>query len=143
MIEIKLRENSRVKGAKRVTFYTDGPSDTDQSFKDDCDVNVIIDKFTKTGHLTHLAKHQGFYQDVSEYRDLAESMQVVTEAQAAFDALPAELRSRFSNSPVQMVNFLDDPRNDQEAIALGLKIQIKAEPTEQTQDIPKETTTTI
>ena len=38
---------------------------TDQQFKDDCDVNFIVDKFTKTGHLTHLAKFQGMYADVS------------------------------------------------------------------------------
>ena len=38
---------------------------TDQQFKDDCDVNFIVNKFTKTGHLTHLAKFQGMYAEVA------------------------------------------------------------------------------
>ena len=120
---IELRSN----GTKRVYTVNNEPSMTDQQFKDDCDVNFIVDKFTKTGHLTHLAKFQGMYADVSEIPDLAEAIQTVTIAQTAFDALPAELRSRFGNSPVNMVEFINDVNNKEEAIKLGLIPQSQKE----------------
>ena len=51
----------RKNGSIRVYTVNNEPSMTDQQFKDDCDVNFIVNKFTKTGHLTHLAKFQGMY----------------------------------------------------------------------------------
>jgi hypothetical protein len=35
-------------------------------------------------------------------------------------ALPADLRARFSNNPEELINFLDNPENKDEAIRLGL-----------------------
>lgn len=122
----------RKNGSIRVYTVNNEPSMTDQQFKDDCDVNFIVDKFTKTGNLTHLAKFQGMYADVSEIPDLAQAMQIVSTAQTAFDTLPAELRSRFGNSPVNMVEFLNDINNKDEAIKLGL---IPQPQNEQQQDI--------
>lgn len=116
MKKIELRPN----GTKRVYTVNNEPSMTDQQFKDDCDVNFIVDKFTKTGNLTHLAKFQGMYADVSEIPDLPQAMQIVSTAQTAFDTLPAELRSRFGNSPVNMVEFINNESNRDEAIKLGL-----------------------
>lgn len=112
---------TRPNGSKRVQTVNDEPSKTDQQFKDDCDVNFIIDKFTRTGQLTHVNKLQGQYADVSEMPDLPLAMETVTKAQQTFDDLPAELRRRFGNSPVEMFRFLQDPKNDEEAIRLGLK----------------------
>lgn len=122
----------RKNGSIRVYTVNNEPSMTDQQFKDDCDVNFIVNKFTKTGHLTHLAKFQGMYADVSAIPDLAEAMQIVSTAQTAFDTLPAELRSRFGNSPVNMVEFVNDVNNKDEAIKLGLIPQPQKE---QKQDI--------
>lgn len=112
---------TRPNGTKRVYTKNDQPSKTDQSFKMDCDVNFIVNKFTKTGQITHLAKNQGQYADVSEIPDLAGALATVTHAQLTFDSLPAELRVRFGNSPVEMVNFLKDPANLEESIKLGLR----------------------
>ena len=66
----------RKNGSIRVYTVNNEPSMTDQQFKDDCDVNFNVNKFTKTGHLTHLAKFQGMYADVSAIPDLAEAMQM-------------------------------------------------------------------
>lgn len=114
---IEKREN----GTTRVATLNEEPSKTQQQFKEDCDVNFIVKKFMRTGQLTHLAKQQGYYADMSEYPDLATAMQSLSEAQSAFDALPADLRRRFGNSPVEMVKFLQDPNNVEESIKLGLR----------------------
>lgn len=111
----------RANGTKRVATKNDEPSKTDQSFKDEVNVNNIISKFNKTGQISHLAKKQGIYADLSEIQDLLTSRIQVQKAQEAFDSLPAEIRRRFGNSPVELVNFLQDPANDQEAVKLGLK----------------------
>lgn len=113
----------RANGTTRVYTKNDEPSLTDQSWAKDCDVNNIIAKYIKTGQISHLAKHQGQYADVSAIPDLQSALDQVTKAQQAFDDLPSNLRKRFGNSPVEMVNFLSDPKNDQEAISLGLKVK--------------------
>lgn len=64
---------------------------------------------------------QGQFADVSEIPDLLEAIKTVTSAQQTFDELPAELRRKFGNSPVNMVEYLQDPSNDIEAVKLGLK----------------------
>lgn len=122
---------TRKNGSKRV--YTKFTEDeilhqkvkmADQSFKEECDVNVILSRYMKTGQLIHVNTRTGVYADVSEIPDLMGAMTQVQHAQQAFDDLPAEIRKRFNNSPVEMINFLQDPRNDEEAIKLGLKVRI-------------------
>lgn len=112
----------RKNGTLRVqTDTSNWKSMTDQQFADQVDINEIVKKFQKTGQISHLNKMQGMIADVSEIPDLLESMQTVTRAQQTFAQLPAALRDRFGNSPVQLINFLQDPANDQEAVAIGLK----------------------
>lgn len=123
MKKIELRSN----GTKRVYTVNDEPSMTDKSQQQSTDVNYIMDKYKKTGQITHLAKVQGNFADLSEITDLHSSMNLVTKAQETFNALPSYLRKRFGNSPIEMVNFLNNPQNDQEAIKLGLKIKIGEE----------------
>lgn len=112
----------RKNGTLRVQTDTTKWKDvTDQQFADQVDINEIVAKFQKTGQINHLNKMQGMIADVSEIPDLLESMQTVTKAQQTFAQLPAHLRDRFGNSPVQLINFLQNPENDQEAVSLGLK----------------------
>lgn len=111
----------RKNGTKRVVTVNTEHSLADQSQQEECDVNFIMDKYLKTGQVTHLTTLRGQFADVSEIPDLHTAMTQVTQAQQTFDQLPAELRERFGNSPIQMVKFLQDPRNDAEAIQLGLK----------------------
>lgn len=113
----------RSNGSRIVSTINNLPSRTDQQFKADCDVNHIVTKFKKTGQISHLAKMQGQYLDVSEIKDLDVALQQVKTAQSAFDSLPAEIRQRFRNDPREYVKFLADPKNDEEAITLGLKVK--------------------
>lgn len=119
MKKIQIRKN----GTRRVYTENNEPSKTDQQFKEDCDVNTIMDRFLKTGQVSHLAKNQGLYADVSSAPDFQEAMEITSKANQAFEALPARVRERFGNSPIAMLAFLDNPENDKEAIALGLKTQ--------------------
>lgn len=111
----------RSNGTRRVLYDFSGEkSMTDKSFAKDCDVNLIMARFLKGQQITHLAKNPGKYADVSEIPDLSTALNTVTKAQEAFNDLPAQVRKRFGNSPVAMVEFMSDPKNYAEAEKLGL-----------------------
>lgn len=118
MKQFEIRKN----GSLRVFTLNNEISKTDQTAKKECDVNHIVKKFNTTGMVTHLREGRGSYLDLSEVGDLSNSLNVVASAQQKFDQLPSELRKRFGNSPVQLVEFLSNPENDAEAVKLGLKV---------------------
>lgn len=106
---------------RRVATENTESSMTDQSFKKDCDVNTVIARFKKTGQITHLARTQGVYADLSETKDLLSSIMEVQRANDAFMTLPSQLRAKLNNSPADFIEWINDPKNDEEAIKYGLK----------------------
>lgn len=111
----------RKNGSRRIQHFNHDPSLTDQDSKDECDVNLIIERAMKGHAVTHLRTHTGTYMDLAEVPDFTQSMQIVANAQNAFNQLPSDLREKFHNSPQIMMEYLADKRNDEEAISLGLK----------------------
>lgn len=105
---------------KRVQTVIEGKTMTQQHQKEQCDVNSIIEKYRKTGHIAHTRKGEGRYGDFSKYHDFRANLELVSDAQTQFDALPAHLRKRFANDPANLVEFLLDPSNKEEAQKLGL-----------------------
>jgi phage internal scaffolding protein len=110
----------RSNGTLRVQTLNDEPSRTIQSEKDSCDINLIVSRFKTTGVMTNIAKGMPQYGDYSEVIDYQSALNVVNAAEDAFMALPATVRKRFANDPGQMLSFLDDPANRDEAVKLGL-----------------------
>lgn len=102
---------------KPITF--NAPSKTQQHFRDECDVNNIINRFMKTGMLPQIQADFDF-ADVSDHMSFEESANLVAHVKEAFMELPSELRKRFDNDPAQVISFLADPANLDEAVQLGL-----------------------
>jgi len=96
-----------------VSPETGGKTLTKQSFKDECDINKIMEKYRVTGAIAHLNKHEARYGFATAL-DFRESLEVVTEAQAQFDDLPSHIRFKFGNSPETFLAFVQDPDNAQE-----------------------------
>lgn len=96
------------------------PSLTQQQFKDECDINNIMKKYATTGQFTHVTGKQGMYGDFSSIKDYHTMVQTVLYAQEAFSTLPAEMRARFKNDPGMLLDFLQDSKNYDEALKLGL-----------------------
>lgn len=92
---------------------------TSQADARSCDINSIMDQFAKTGYLPQGAGAPVFgeWNDGNHFQS---QLNAVIEAQDAFMELPAQVRSRFSNDPAQLLNFLNDDSNRDEAIKLGL-----------------------
>jgi phage internal scaffolding protein len=105
---------------KRSQLYFEKPSRTKQAFKDECDINRIMQKYEKTRLLTHTQKTQGQYGDFSDVSDYQTSVNAVLGAEQAFLDLPSALRKRFNNDPSEFINFTLDEKNYSEAAKLGL-----------------------
>lgn len=90
-----------------------------QHMKDECDINTILKNFGVTGELPMTSKVPT-YGDFTGVNDYHSAMNVVAQANSAFAELPAELRARFDNDPAKFVEFFNDEKNREEAIALGL-----------------------
>ncbi len=110
---------------KQVQKYTDGR--TKQSFRDECDINAIMQRAARGGTISHLAKFEGMYADFSDY-DFGEHMQKLTRGREVFDDLPAELRQEFGQSPQAFFDYVNDPKNIEE---LAKKLPALAKPGQQ------------
>lgn len=111
---------TRPNGSKRVQTVGFGPTKTQQQFKDETDVNLIIKKYKKTGEFSHVSKKVGQYVDVSSVTDYLSMRQQVIDAENAFMELPSDIRKRFRNSPHELIVFLNNEQNYDEAVKLGL-----------------------
>lgn len=107
----------RVRSRGRVRTQFEGETRTKGSLKDDSDINLIMKRFERTGILPQVGG--GRFEDLQEV-DYQTAMNLTIEAGQAFASLPARMRERFGNDPAQLLRFLEDPRNREEAVALGI-----------------------
>nr|WAE43548.1 MAG: internal scaffolding protein [Microviridae sp.] len=98
----------------------DDPSLTDQSFVDEASIDQILAKYARTGILAERVDQPMFSDLVGVTSDYHTALNLVLEADEAFFALPAKIRSRFNNNPGELLSFLEDPKNLKEAFDLGL-----------------------
>ena len=86
---------------------------TNQSFKDECDINRVLDRAKHGASLSHLLQHGGSYGDFSTWdENTYEDMQInLARGASIFAELPAELRDEFDNNPGKFYKFVNDPEN--------------------------------
>lgn len=108
---------------------------TQQNFKDDADINIIIKRMGVgiTPPFNARIPMQGDFTEVTDFRG---ALHLTMEAQHAFDQLPAQIRSRFENDPAQFLDFFYDPANTEEAVRLGLAVPRPPEPPKEPQAAP-------
>lgn len=95
------------------------PSLAQQHYKDECDINTILERFSITGLLpdSPLSPRYGDFSGIGDYHT---ALNRVIAAQDEFEALPAQIRARFDNDPAQLIEFLQNENNRSEAEELGL-----------------------
>lgn len=101
-----------------ITF--EKPSLTQQHFKDECDINLIIKRFTKNDLDLMALMSDMHYGDYSTPVDFHEAMNIVIRAQDQFDSLPSSVRDKFDNDPAKMLYFVSKKENIEESVKLGL-----------------------
>ncbi|QGH72126.1 MAG: scaffold protein [Microviridae sp. ctjWc39] len=100
------------------------PSMTKQSFREECDINLIMKKFKKVMGADFLSRYSGYaggqFGDFSQVGDYRSAIDQVNEARASFEALPSIVRKRFGNDPALFLDFCLDPKNLDELVSMGL-----------------------
>jgi phage internal scaffolding protein len=104
---------------RQVTDLAANPSLTKSEYKDQCDINNVVQRALRTGVLpgTNL---EPLYADFSEISDYATASIKIAEATQAFEQLPSNIKEQFDNDVNKLLDFVDDPENEEEAKQLGL-----------------------
>lgn len=92
---------------------------TKQEFKDEVDINTIVERFNATGEKPPVMQFPD-EQEFAETFDFQTSMNVLVKANEAFMELPAKTRARFGNDPQQFMEFIHDKENAGELVKMGL-----------------------
>ena len=93
-----------------------GPSVTQQHFKDECDINVILRSYR--GKIP-ASTEPAFFMDCT-VNDLQSAYAIAEDIGARFDSLDSEVRARFNNNPLELLEFVHNADNETAAIELGL-----------------------
>lgn len=108
-----------------ITFPPDSDV-TDQSFKEECDINTIMARYQSTGEIPLLNDQQGQWLDVTGM-DFQRHMDFIIDAQNLFDQLPSSIRDRFGNDPAAFLDFTSNDDNAVEIAKMGLLTEDAAE----------------
>jgi len=94
-------------------------SRTQQHFKDETDINNILRQFNVTGQLPTkpMSPRYGDFTGIGDYHG---AMNQVIAAEGEFMTLPAQMRAKFNNDPQELIEFLNNPENKEEAMKMGL-----------------------
>lgn len=98
-------------------------SQTEQSHKDECDINNIVYRFQKGDVLDHRNEHRGEY-GFATAQTYNEAMNVVTKGMSMFEDLPSHIREKFKNDPAQFLEYVQNDKNAKEMVKLGLATSV-------------------
>ncbi|QCQ84987.1 internal scaffolding protein [Blackfly microvirus SF02] len=109
----------------RVSLKCEDKSLAIQSAKDECDINVILERFMKSGQPPPFALPEHF-GDYSQVHNQFEARSKIAEANAIFYKLDADTRTEFQNDPARWEETVLAAlaRGDAERLqAIGIDIQ--------------------
>lgn len=104
-------------------LFCEDASLTDQSGKEEADVNVLLGRFGLDGSVPAGPLKMPQSGDFSGATTFQQSMDLVVHAREQFQTLPARARARFHNDVGEFLEFMGDPDNAKEAIKLGLAVE--------------------
>lgn len=113
-------------GAPRPTVRSSLPSMTQQQFAKEADINVLIDRYKKTGsYYSPLSPRSAsprlpIFQDIAEFGDIQRQMDTIQAASEMFASLPSDVRHRFGNNVAAFVEWAQRPENAIQMARWGL-----------------------
>lgn len=103
----------------RTPMVPGGHSKTQQHFKEKVDIRNIVGQFRRTGQLP-LSSASPIYGDFSEIGNYQQCLDRINQVNQDFMSLPSPVRKRFRNNPQELISFVMNPENRDEAVRLGL-----------------------
>jgi len=113
----------RADGTVRVATVNTAKSKTQRQFKDQTDFAAIMKKYSPSQREAFLNSPlaNAVYSDLTSLpATYQEALDLAIAAKDSFMLLPLPVRKKFSHDPQQLMDFLDNPKNREEAIKLGL-----------------------
>lgn len=95
---------------------------THQSFKDACDINMIVKNHTDQGFWSHQNPRQPMYGDFTMAVELQEALGRVDAAHADFESLPADVREAAANDPVRFLEMTADEEGFADLVEAGMAV---------------------
>lgn len=92
---------------------------TQQQFQAECDIEKVVSRLA-AGQPVPQPKYVGSYGDFASVPDFWAANNLLIRAREQFMSLPAKVRDRFKQDPAEMLAFVADRKNFDEARALGL-----------------------
>lgn len=116
---------SRYNAGTREGWKSSVPSMTQQQFKDEADINYIVSMYDSSGVMPTFhgdgQPAQPVFGDFASLPDNAQEMyNRMIEAKDNFDKLPLDVRKRFNYDPAAFLEFVDNPENLDDLVAMGL-----------------------
>lgn len=93
-------------GTQQPPKYEDGR--TKQSFKQETDINYLLEKHARLGTLSHLEQYKGEYGDFATF-DFHQAQNQIAKASSMFEQLPAEVRNEFRGDPALFFEYVNHP----------------------------------
>ncbi len=84
---------------------------TKQSQKDECDINMLLERYNRDAAAGHLEKYGAQYGNYADY-DFENHVTKIAEMNTIFERLPAEVKKDFGQSTHKFFEFVTDPENE-------------------------------
>ncbi len=84
---------------------------TKQSQRDECDINMLLERYQRDASLGHLEKYGGQYGNYADY-DFENHVTKIAEMETIFEQLPAEVKRDFGQSTNKFFEFVTNPENE-------------------------------
>lgn len=94
----------------RTGLFCIEPSLARQEFKDECDINFIVETYGLTGQIP-VGMKAPEYQDFEGIIDFQTAVHAVMAAEESFMEMPANVRREFDNDPQRFLEFCADEGN--------------------------------
>lgn len=118
-MKLKMAYDNHEEESLMTSLECKDPTLAQQQFKEESDINTIVDRFGLTGEMPQVL-NMPQYGDFTGIFDYQTAMNLVVQGREEFMKLPAKMRARFHNDPNELLEFLNDDDNKDEAIKLGL-----------------------
>ena len=113
---------ARRQGA-RPQVHTGSTSRTQQSAREQVDLNRIFKRYGSTGMLDHVNAREPHYGDATQALDLAAAIDLVRRTQGDFERLPASVRKACDHNPVMMLQLLETQEGAQLLADAGMPLE--------------------
>lgn len=109
---------------------------TSQSARKETDLNYLMKRHKRLSEIPFVKKNP-MYGDFSTVGDYTQALETIKRSKEAFGQLSAEVQKRFNHNPAELLQFVNDINNKEEAIKLGLIEKPAEQQTEEPESAPE------